>query len=63
MVKNLPVNAGNTEDMGWILGLELSPGDGNGNWLQYSCLGNSMDSVVWQATAHGIPKSWTQLRD
>ena len=63
MVKNPPVNAGNTEDMGWILGSEYSPEDGNGNSIQYSHLGNSIDSVVWQATPHGIPKSWTQLRD
>ena len=62
-MKNLLVNAGNTEDVGWILRLERSPGDGNGNSLQYFCLGNSMDSVVRQATTHGISKSRTQLRD
>ena len=40
LVKNLPANAG---DMGWILELGRSPGEGNGNPLQYSCLGNPMD--------------------
>ena len=38
-----------------------SPGEGNGNPLQYSCLGNPMDRGAWQATAHGVAKSWTQL--
>ena len=38
MVKNLPVNAGDIRDMGWIPGLGRSPGEGNGNPLQYSCL-------------------------
>ena len=36
-----------------------SPGEGNGNPLQYSCLENSMDRGVWQATVHGVTKSWT----
>ena len=43
MVKNLPVNAGNTGDSGFISGSGRSPREGNGNPLQYSCLGNSMD--------------------
>ena len=38
-----------------------SPGEGNGNPLQYSCLGNSVDGRAWQATVHGVAKSWTQL--
>ena len=38
VVKNLPVNAGDIRDMGWIPGLGRSPGEGNGNPLQYSCL-------------------------
>ena len=42
-VKNPPANAGNTGDAGWISGLGRSPGEGNGNPLQYSCLENSMD--------------------
>ena len=35
---------------------------GNGNLLQYSCLENPMDRGAWQATAHGVAKSWTQLK-
>ena len=51
MVKNLPANAG---DLGSIPGLERSPGKGNGNPLQYSCLENSMDRGAWWATVHGV---------
>ena len=51
MVKNLPANAG---DLGSIPGLERSPGEGNGNPLQYSCLENSMDRGAWWATVHGV---------
>ena len=40
-----------------------SPGGGNGKPLQYSCLGNPMDRETWQATAHGVTKSWTLLND
>ena len=40
-----------------------SPGEGNGNSLQYSCLENSMDRGAWRATVQGITKSWTQLSD
>ena len=43
VVKNLPANAGDTRDMGLIPGSGRSPGEGNGNPLQYSCLKNSMD--------------------
>ena len=43
MVKNPPANAGDTRVEGSILGLGKSPGEGNGNTIQYSCLGNSMD--------------------
>ena len=53
MVKNLPANAG---DMGLIPDLGRSPGEGNGNPLQYSCLGNPMDRGAWQATVHGVAK-------
>ena len=38
-----------------------TPGKGNGNLLQYSCLDNPMDRVAWWATVHGVEKSWTQL--
>ena len=58
MVKNLPTNA---QDMGSILGLGRSSGDGNGNLFQYSCLGNPTDRGAWWATVHGVAMSWTQL--
>ena len=45
----------------WVhsLGWEDSPGEGNGDLLQYSCLENSMDGEAWRATVHGVAKSWT----
>ena len=57
-VKNLPANAG---DAGSIPGLGRSPGEGNGNPLQYSCLKNLMDREAWWTTVHGVAKSWTRL--
>ena len=63
MVKNLPSNAGDTRDKGLIPGLRRSPGVGNGNPLQYSCLENPMDAGAWWATVHGVTKSQTRLRD
>ena len=57
MVKNLPANTG---DRGSIPGLGKSPGEENGNPLQYSCLENPMDRGAWQATVHGVTKSQTQ---
>ena len=59
MVKNLPANAGDAKDVGLIPGSGRSPGVGNGNPLQYSCLENSMDRGAWWATVHGAAKSWT----
>ena len=50
-------------DSGSIPELGRSPGEGNGYSLQYSCLENSLDRGAWQATVHGIAKSWTQLSD
>ena len=47
--------------MGSIPGSERSPGKGNGNPLQYSCLGNPIDRGAWQATVHGVAKSHTGL--
>ena len=58
MVKNPPANAG---DSSLISGSGRSPGGGNGNPLQYSCLGNPMDRGAWRATVHGVAKSWTRL--
>ena len=50
-------------DPGSIPGSGRSAGGGNGNPLQYSCLGNSMDREAWWATVHGVTKSRTQLSD
>ena len=50
-------------DMGSISGSGSSPGEGNGNPLQYSCLENSMDRGAWQDTVHGVAKSQTWLND
>ena len=61
MVQNLPGSAGDTRDRGSTPELRRSPEVGNGNPLQYSCLGNAMDRGAWQATVHGIPKNRTQL--
>ena len=52
-VKNPPASAG---DRGLIPELGRSPGEGNGNPLQYSCLGNPMERGAWQATVHGVAK-------
>ena len=61
MVNNLPSNAGYTRDTDSIPGSGRSPGIGNGNPLQYSCLENSMDRGVWQATVYGVAKNGIQL--
>ena len=53
VVKDMPANAG---DSGSILGSERSPGEGNGNPRQYSCLENPMDRGSWWATVHGVTK-------
>ena len=52
-------SACNAADAGLILGSGRSPREGNGNLLQYSCLGNPIDRGAWQATVHGAAKSWT----
>ena len=62
MVKNLPANTGDVRDVGSIPGSEKSPGGGNGNPPQYSCLENPMDKGAWWATVHGVTKSQTQLK-
>ena len=49
-------------DAGSIPGLGRSPGEGNGNPLQYSCLVNPMDRGAWRATVHRVTKNQTQLR-
>ena len=55
--KNLPANAGDARDEGSVPGPGRSPGVGNGNPLQYSCLENSMYSGAWWATVSGFAKS------
>ena len=52
--KEFPCNAGNR---GSVPQSSRFPGEGNGNSLQYSCLGNIMDRGAWQATVHGVAKS------
>ena len=58
--KEFACNAGDPVS---IPGLGISPGEGNGNPLQYSCLENPMDRGAWQVTVHGVAKSRTQLSD
>ena len=57
-VKASAYNAG---DLGSIPGLGRSPGEGNGNPFQYSCLENPMDGGAWWAAVHGVTKSQTRL--
>ena len=56
-------SACNEGDPGLIPGSGRSPGEGNGNPVQYSCLENSMDRGAWRATVHGVEKSWMRLSD
>ena len=56
VVKNLPAKAGDTRDVGLIPGSRGSPGERNGNPLQYSCLENFMDRGAWWVTVHGVCK-------
>ena len=63
VVKNPSANAADATEAGSIPGLGRSPGGGNGNPLQYSCVENPMDRGAWWATVHGTAESQTQLRD
>ena len=56
-------SACNVGDPGSISGLGRSPGEGNGNPLQYSCLENPMNERAWRAAVHAATKSWTRLSD
>ena len=64
---NIPCGSDGTQsnvgDLDSIPGSGRSPGEVNGNPLQYSCLENPMDRGAWQATTHGVTKSWIQLSD
>ena len=60
MAQTVQCSAG---DLGLIPGLGRSPGEGNGDPLQYSCLENSTDRGAWWAIVHWVAKSWTQLSD
>ena len=62
VVKNPSANAGDVRDMGSIPGLGRSPGEENGNPLQYSCLENPMDRGTRWATVHMAAQSWTRLK-
>ena len=59
MLKNPPANAGDVRDAGSIPGSGRSPGEGNGNPVQYSCLENLLDRETWQATVHRVAKDRT----
>ena len=63
VVKNQPASAGDIRDMGSIPGLERSPGVGDDYPFQYPGLENPMGRGAWQATVHGVAKSWSQLCD
>ena len=58
-VKNLPANAGDTRDVSSVPGSGRSPGEGNDNPLQDSCLEDNVVRGAWQTTGHGVTKSQT----
>ena len=62
MVNNLPANEGDVRDVGSIPGSGRSPGGGDGNPLQPSCLENPMDRGAWRATVHGVAESQTRRK-
>ena len=62
VVKDPPANAGGASDIDSIPGSRGSPGGGHGTPLQCSCLEKPMGRGAWQATVHGVAKSWTQLK-
>ena len=63
MVKNLPANVEEVRDVGLIHESGRSPGGGNSNPLQYSCLENPMDEGAWWAAVYGVAQSRTRLSD
>ena len=62
VVKNEPANAGDAKDAGLIPGLGRSPGGGQGNPLQYSCLENLIDRGASQAIVYRVAQNWTRLK-
>ena len=62
VVKNLPVSAGDSRDVGLIPGSGRSSAEGSGNPLQYSCLENPMDRGAWRAIVHSVAKCRTRLK-
>ena len=63
VIKNPPANVEAARDLGSVSGSGRSPGGGNGNLLQYSSLGNSMNKGAWWATVHRATENHTQLSD
>ena len=61
VVENLPASAGNLREVGLIPGSGRSPGEGNGNPLQYTCLENPIERGAWWAAVQGVVKSRTRL--
>ena len=61
--QKVKASACNAEDPGMVPGSGRSPGEENGNPLQYSCLENSMNGGAWWATVHGVAKSLTRVSD
>ena len=61
--KESAASSGDARDKGSVPGSGRSPGEGNGNPVQYSCLENPIDRGAWWATVHGVAKSQTGLRD
>ena len=62
MGSEVKVSVSSAGDQGSIPGSGRSPGEGNGNPLQYLCLENAMDRGGWQAVVHRVTKSWTPLK-
>ena len=62
IIKNLSANAGDIRGVGSVPRLGRSPGEGNSNPLQYSCLENAMDREVWRTTVHGVTQGQTRLK-
>ena len=63
VVKNPSADAGNPGNVGSVPALGRSPGEGNGNPLQYPCLEKPLDRGLWRVIAHGVAKSQTRLSD